>query len=150
MLQLDKKSAIMKAQKRLLVNYIKNEAPYVLMDTPRKKTVKNMANFIFGLTAIIVLIGLAVGLFRVISDRFFSFYGGIVGTVIAYLINAFEFCFLAWLLGWLMLKLHLNFLFIYGGVDWKLGLILGPIYTTFCWITGKENLGLRILRNDWP
>lgn len=39
-LQLDKKSAIMKAQKRLLVNYIKNEAPYVLMDTPRKKNGK--------------------------------------------------------------------------------------------------------------
>lgn len=109
-----------------------------------------MANFIFGLTAIIVIIGLAVGLFRLISDRFFSYYGGIIGTIIAYAINTFEFCFLAWLVGWILLKLHLNFLFVWGGIDWKLGLLLGPLYATYCWIKREENKGLSILRNDWP
>lgn len=109
-----------------------------------------MANFIFSITAIIVLIGLAVGLFRLVSDRFFSFYGGIIGTIIVYAINTFEFCFLAWLLGWILMKLNFNFLFTWGGIDWKLGLYIGPFYATYCWITGNENIGIKLLRNDWP
>ena len=120
------------------------------MDTPRKKPALLMANFIFGLTAIVVLIGIGIGILRVISERYFSFYGGLGGTIMAYFINGFEFCFLSWLLGWILLKLHLNFLFLFGGIDWKLGLYLGPIYTTYCWITGEENWGLKILRRDWP
>lgn len=121
------------------------------LDTPRKKTVLLMlANFIFTVTLIVVAIGILIGILRVLSEKYFSFYGGIGGTIMAYIINAFEACFLAWLLGMILLKLHLNFLFVFGGIDWKLGLYIGPFYTTCCWITGEENKGLKILRNDWP
>lgn len=87
-----------------------------------------IANLIFGFFLLCIILGIARAIFMGLFERLFEMYGGFWGTLVAFAINAFEFCFICWLVS-----------FIIPGVDWALGLTLGPIYTIYCWIFNKEN-----------
>ena len=88
---------------------------------------------IFVLTLLVILTGCGIKLYKKLNNLF-AFYGGILGTIIAFVINTFQWCFLAWLAG-----------FIIPGVNAGLGIFLGPIYCAYCWICNKENKFLSII-----
>lgn len=117
-------------------------------DTPRKKRIKGMGftDIFFILVGAVIVIGLILGVLKIVSERFFSYYGGLGGTIIVYAVNTLEFCFLAWLLELIVVRFFgLNFL----QIDWSLGLILGPVYATWCWVKKERNLGMAVFSHDW-
>ena len=104
-----------------------------------------MADIFFSIVGIILLIGVMIGVLRIISEKYFNFYGGLGGTILAYLLNLVEFCFVGWFLGLVTIRLGLHR---WIDLDWHLGLILGPIYTTYCWVKGVENKGISIFKHE--
>ena len=105
----------------------------------------SFADVFFIIVGIILLIGVLLGLMEIISEKFFSYYGGLGATILVYLVNTLEFSFLSWLLELLLVRsLGMTFL----AIDWRLGLILGPVYATWCWVKGERNLGMAIFKRD--
>ncbi|MBR1648150.1 MAG: hypothetical protein IJ689_00955 [Alphaproteobacteria bacterium] len=74
-----------------------------------------------------LMLGLLKGILMGI-DGLFDFYGGIMGTIIALIINTGQWCVICFAAG-----------LIIPYIDFKLGLILGPIYCLYCWIFNHEN-----------
>ena len=82
---------------------------------------------IFGIMLLSLLLGVALGFLKTVGSLL-TFYGGILGTPLAYAINTIEWCFFAWLAG-----------LVIPYIDLGLGFILGPLYCTWCWVFNKEN-----------
>ena len=86
-----------------------------------------MADIFFSLIAIFFIL-IVIGLCWNIVDRLCGRYGGILGTIVTFLINAVEFGFIFWLVGKIIPI-----------VDWKLGMEIGVVYCGYCWLFRKEN-----------
>lgn len=89
--------------------------------------------FIFSLTAVFILIIVVARLLGVV-DSLFGRYGGILGTLITFAINAFEFAFIFWCIGKIIPI-----------VDAKLGAYIGVFYCGYCWFFRKENKMAKII-----
>ena len=87
-----------------------------------------MLSFIFSILAIAIVVGIVIGFIKGPFSPLFAYYGGFLGTLLAFVINTFEWCFICFVVGCII-----------PFVDLGLGLILGPLYCLYCWVFDKEN-----------
>ncbi len=96
-----------------------------------------MLSFIFTL---ILVVFVFTFVFKFLQDGplepLFSYYGGLFGTVVAFILSTIGFVVICGIIG-IILPI----------IEWDLGLILGPIYCAYCWIFKKENKILCFLLN---
>jgi len=82
---------------------------------------------VFYVIAILLVIIVIARLLKDV-DRLFGRYGGILGTIVTFAINAVEFGFIFWVISKVIPL-----------VDWELGMYVGLFYCAYCWIFDEEN-----------